>query len=194
MNSPGTDNKTTLIFEGPQLKRVSVTIQYKNHPENLVSGYALSHEILPGQVSFFAAQKFPVDEELTVFYQLKGEKKSVDVRMKHMHEQISSGRIMNALPTEQNPFPARKFYRCYTTALTAEGAAKTTDETKTQEAPVASEPVVATAASETPAIEGAPVEVAAKDNKVDLFAAEESPKIEIPEAGGIAPVEEPKAA
>jgi hypothetical protein len=192
------DNKK-IALEGYKLKRVSITIQYKNNPENVVSGYALTHEILANQISFFAAQKFPVDEELTVFYQLKGEKKSLDVRMKHMHEQISSGRVMNALPTEENPFPARKFYRCYTSAVSAEGLTKTTTETTTQNAAATSEtkiesPIEATA----PAAEQAPIETVAKENKIDLFAAEEAPKIEIPEVGGIAPVEmaveEPKAA
>lgn len=202
MNTSGTSSATKLIFGGPKLKRVSVTIQYKNNPENVVSGYALSHEILPEQVSFFAAQKFPVDEELTVTYQLRGEKKSYDVRMTNIHEQISSGRIMTAVPTEDNPFPARKFYRCYTSVIGADAAAKTTDEAKPADS-VAAAPVEATAeTSSAPAAENAvdapPVEVAAKDNKIDLFAAEEPQKIEIPEAGGIAPVdmpiEEPKAA
>ena len=108
----------------PHLKRLSVIIQYKNRPETpTVAGYALSHEILDSQVSFFAAQKFPVDEELNVFYTINGEKHSLTVTMKSMHEQISSGRIMNALPTDANPFPARKFYRCYTSVV---GASATT--------------------------------------------------------------------
>ncbi len=111
------ENSKTKSFEGPQLKRVSVTIQYKNHPEKIVSGYALSHEILDNQVSFFAAQKFPIDEPLLMKYQINGESKSLTVMMKHMHEQISSGRVMNSLPTEENPCPARKFYRCYSMVI-----------------------------------------------------------------------------
>jgi len=107
------------LFGGAHLKRVSISIQYKNKPENVVIGYALSHEILPGQLSFFAAQKFPVDEELIISFMQNGEKKSYVVMMKHMHEQISSGRIMNSLPNEENPFPARKFYRCYSSVMGA---------------------------------------------------------------------------
>ncbi len=84
-----------------------------------VPGYALSHEILPDHLSFFAAQKFPVDEELIVYFSENGEEKNMNVILRNMHEQISSGRVMTAVPSEEDPFPARKFYRCYTTVLDA---------------------------------------------------------------------------
>jgi hypothetical protein len=32
---------------------------------------------------------------------------------------------MNALPTEENPFPARKFYRCFSKVLELKGMQKT---------------------------------------------------------------------
>ncbi len=130
MNTPGANNKANPILGGSHLKRVPITIQYKNKPETKVSGYALSHEILPNQVSFFAAQKFPVDEELIVFFTENGEQQSMNVILRNMHEQISSGRVMNALPTEDDPFPARKFYRCYTTI---NDAANTANDLKTSE-------------------------------------------------------------
>lgn len=118
MNTSGSDNKFRSPFGGNRLKRVPITIQYKNKPEVAVTGYALTHEILPEQISFFAAQKFPVDEELVVTYTMNsGETESMNVVLRNMHEQISSGRVMNALPSDENPFPARKFYRCYSMVL-----------------------------------------------------------------------------
>ena len=167
-------------FGGAHLKRVSVTIQFKNHPENTVNGYALSHEILPNQVSFFAAQKFPVDEELNVFYTVNGEKKSLTVTMKSMHEQISSGRIMNGIPSEENPFPARKFYRCYTSVVGAAAAAATdtnTDE-KPSEAPAPVEVAAEAPMEAAPAAEVIPV---AKMDSSDVFGAEEPVSVPIPD-------------
>jgi hypothetical protein len=103
------------------LKRLPITIQYKNKPEMVVQGYALTHEILPEQVSFFATQKFPVDEELIISWNTNGgETQSMNVVLRQMHEQISSGRVMNDLPNDKAPFPARKFYRCYTSIKQAQ--------------------------------------------------------------------------
>ncbi len=155
------------LVRGAQLKRVSVTIQYKKHPETVVHGYALIHEILSNQVSFFSTQKLPVDEELLVAFHQNGENKLVTVMVNHMNEQISSGKIMNALPCEENPFPARKFYRCYTSVVGA--AAATIQET-----------------TETPQTETAPAEeipVAAAEPKkvVDLFTVEEVASAVIPD-------------
>lgn len=120
MNTTGANNNSRSPFGGNRLKRVPITIQYKNKPETAVPGYALTHEILPEQISFFAAQKFPVDEELVVTYTMNsGESQTMHVVLRNMHEQISSGRVMNALPSENQPFPARKFYRCYSLVLKA---------------------------------------------------------------------------
>ena len=158
------------LVRGAQLKRVSVTIQYKNHPETLVHGYALIHEILSNQVSFFSTQKLPVDEELLVAFLQNGEKKSVTVMVNHMNEQISSGKIMNALPCDSNPFPARKFYRCYTSVVAT--AAASTAETTAE---------ITAETNETPAT--ATAEMAAEEPKkvVDLFAAEAVPSAPIPD-------------
>lgn len=99
----------------------------------VVHGYALTHDIQSEQVSFFTAQKFPVDEELIITYNLNGnEMQSMNVVLRQMHEQISSGRVMNALPTEENPFPARKFYRCYTSVKMPANSAGSTDGSETE--------------------------------------------------------------
>ena len=140
MNTPGSNIKSGSIYGGRHLKRVPITIQYKNKPEMVVSGYALTHEILPEQVSFFAAQKFPVDEELVVTYSLNGgEPQTAQVTLRSIHEQISSGRVMNALPTEENPFPARKFYRCYSFASEAAAQNAPQEEVPSEQPQVAEE-------------------------------------------------------
>jgi hypothetical protein len=119
VQTPGANNKNNPILGGSHLKRVPITIQHKKNPEIKVSGYALAHEILDDQVSFFATQKFPVDEELIVCYSENGNEQCLNVVLRNMHEQISSGRVMTSVPSENDPFPARKFYRCYTVALAA---------------------------------------------------------------------------
>lgn len=95
------------------MKRVSLLIQSKKYPGQTFVGYALLHEFNPQRLSFFTAQKFPVDEELEIEVDFFGSKGVMKVRMANLHEQISSGRVMNAIPNEANPFPVRKFYRCY---------------------------------------------------------------------------------
>lgn len=155
------NNKVSIHIGGCRLKRVPITIQFKKNPENMATGYALSHEILPNQVSFFATQKFPVDEELTIFFSLNGEKQSLTVTMKSMNEQISTGRIMNTLPSEAVPCPTRKFYRCYSAVM---GAAAAHQPATTEAAPAITNVF---AAAEDPATAA------------------------IPEAGNIAPVELP---
>ncbi len=141
MNTSGANNKGNPILGGSHLKRVPITIQYKNKPEMKVPGYALSHEILPDHLSFFAAQKFPVDEELVVFFSENGEEKNMNVILRNMHEQISSGRVMTAVPSEEDPFPARKFYRCYTTVLDA-SAGTQTDSVSTENNPSIVESII----------------------------------------------------
>ena len=168
MKTSGENNSKKSLFGGSHLKRVSISIQSKNDPENVVIGYALSHEILSNQVSFFAAQKFPVEEELIITYYLNGEKKSLTVMMKHMHEQISSGRIMNAVPSEDNPFPARKFYRCYSSVVAKMAAVITSTEEEKQPQPIAAAEIV----------EEAP---APKENIMNVFAAEPVASAEIPD-------------
>ncbi len=155
MNTSSANNKGNPILGGSHLKRVPITIQYKNKPEMKVPGYALSHEILPDHLSFFAAQKFPVDEELVVYFSENGEEKNMNVILRNMHEQISSGRVMTAVPSEEDPFPARKFYRCYTTVLNAvENAGSETEaEPQMETAPEAAAEPVADPAAEIPVAE-----------------------------------------
>jgi hypothetical protein len=64
-------------------------------------------------LSFFSMQKFQIDEALTIRMIVDSQELEFHLRMSHLHEQISSGRVMTALPTEACPFPARKFYRCF---------------------------------------------------------------------------------
>lgn len=126
MQTPRANTKTNQLFRSHHLKRVPITIQSKKNPELVVAGYALSHEILSNQISFFSTQKFPLEETLVVNYEINGETHSVPVTLDHLHEQISSGRVMNAVPDDQHPFPTRIFYRCYTSV---NGAAAATGET-----------------------------------------------------------------
>jgi hypothetical protein len=149
VNTSGANNKLNPIIGGGHLKRVPITIQYKKNPELKVPGYALSHEILDDQVSFFAAQKFPVDEELIVCYSENGEELCKNVVLRNVHEQISSGRVMIGVPSESDPFPARKFYRCYTTAILGATDAGKSD----QEQPVNEAPATENAAADIPIAE-----------------------------------------
>lgn len=194
MNTPGSNDITKDFFEGFHLKRIPITIQSKKNPDHIVAGYALSHEILAKQISFFAPQKFPVDEELTVSFDRNGEKQSSIVTMKHMHEQISSGRIMNALPTEGNPFPARKFYRCY--SFVVMDPAKVNSDQTTNDAlmEVKAETMIE---SQAEGNSEKVVETPAAEKKSDLsmiggmdaFTADEIVPTELPEVGDIAPAD-----
>jgi hypothetical protein len=100
-----------------RLKRVGAIIRSKKHPEVELPGYALLTELNEEMLSFFSTQKFLVDEGLTVTMNVESDSLEFQLRMSHLHEQISSGRIMTEVPTEANPFPARKFYRCFAKVL-----------------------------------------------------------------------------
>jgi hypothetical protein len=95
------------------MKRIGISIKSCKHPENQVMGSALINEVKSDSISFFASQKFQADEELEIVCELNGEKILYQVVMKQLHEQISSGRIMTAVPSAEHPFPARTFYRCF---------------------------------------------------------------------------------
>ena len=112
--NPTLTSTLTQLSKGDQrLKRLAVSIVTKHHPEDILSGYALVTELNDKVLSFFSTQKFMLDEILTVRMFVDSDEMEFKVRMSHHHEQISSGRIMNAIPTAENPFPARKFYRCF---------------------------------------------------------------------------------
>lgn len=100
-----------------RLKRVALKISLKNQPDRNVNGYALVNELSGPMFTFFCTEKFALDEELEVKLHFGGHDLTYKILMSHLHEQISSGRIMNAVPTEENPFPARKFYRCFAKVL-----------------------------------------------------------------------------
>jgi hypothetical protein len=100
-----------------RLKRVGLIIRSKKHPGVELPGYALMTELNEEMLSFFSAQKFLVDEGLTINMQVGPDELEFQLRLSHLHEQISSGRIMTQIPTEEHPFPARKFYRCFAKVL-----------------------------------------------------------------------------
>ena len=85
------------------------------------------NELSEKMFSFFCTEKFSIDEELEIQVRFSGHDLTYRVTMSHLHEQISSGRIMNALPSEDNPFPARKFYRCFSKVLELKGMERTED-------------------------------------------------------------------
>ena len=111
--TPAGSTLTRLYKGDPRLKRVEVSIISKKHPETALNGYALVTELNETMLSFFSTQKFKIDEELILKVQVNSDDLEFRLKMSHLHEQISSGRVMTALPTEENPFPARKFYRCF---------------------------------------------------------------------------------
>lgn len=150
------------------MKRVPITIQHKKNPEIKVSGYALAHEILDEQVSFFATQKFPVDEELIVCYSDNGKEQCLNVVLRNMHEQISSGRVMISVPSESDPFPARKFYRCYTVAVGAAAATGNSTEETTEASSTSNETAetaVNSESSESSASDTPVADVPGEENK-----------------------------
>ena len=115
-----------------RLKRVAVKIRAPKLGDKEFSGYALVNELSEKMFSFFCTEKFSIDEELEIQMRFSGHDLTYRVSLSHLHEQISSGRIMNALPSEENPFPARKFYRCFSRVLELKGMEKTDDESTHQ--------------------------------------------------------------
>ncbi|MBS1958674.1 MAG: hypothetical protein JST80_04300 [Bdellovibrionales bacterium] len=96
-------------------------IHSKKYPNQDFIGYALLHELDPKRLSFFSSQKFPVDDELTVDVDYFGQKARFKILVTGIHEQISSGRVMNSIPSEDNPSTIRKFYRSYGSVSGLEG-------------------------------------------------------------------------
>ncbi|NDG83913.1 MAG: hypothetical protein EBX52_02620, partial [Proteobacteria bacterium] len=88
------------------------------------AGYALVNELNEKMFSFFCTDKFTIDEELEIEMHFSGHNLTYKVLMSHLHEQISSGRIMTDVPTEEDPFPARKFYRCFSKVVELKGMEK----------------------------------------------------------------------
>jgi hypothetical protein len=116
------------LFTGDsRLKRVAVKIKAPKLGDREFSGHALVNELSEKMFSFFCTEKFSIDEELEIQMRFSGHDLTYRVTMSHLHEQISSGRIMNALPSEDNPFPARKFYRCFSKVLELKGMERTED-------------------------------------------------------------------
>jgi hypothetical protein len=120
--TPGTNTSPHPTREGYRLKRVSLVISSRKHPGQTFVGYALLHEFDPRRMSFFTAHKFPVDDEIEIQTDFFGSRAVAKAIMTNIHEQISSGRVMNAVPDESNPFPVRKFYRCFAEIRSLHGA------------------------------------------------------------------------
>jgi len=136
------------------MKRIALSIQSEKHPDTIFLGYALSNEVTDGALNFFSSMKFQPDEKLEIKIAQGAEPATYRVSMTHLHEQISSGKIMNTIPDEEHPYPARTFYRCYAKVL-EKISAETTPETETAPAAPTSEaaPQEAAAPAATPSDE-----------------------------------------
>ena len=121
VKTPGASIEPHPVSRGQHLKRVSLLIHSKKYPNQDYIGYALLHEFDPKRLSFFSSQKFPVDDELVIDVDYFGQKAHFKVLVTGIHEQISSGRVMNAIPSEDNPSTVRKFYRSYGSVSGLEG-------------------------------------------------------------------------
>jgi hypothetical protein len=121
VSTSGSSSIAHLFMGDRRLKRVALKISTKLKPDRTFNGYALVNELSGNLFTFFCTEKFALDEELEVQLHFGGHDLTYRILMSHLHEQISSGRIMNALPSEQNPFPARKFYRCFAKILELQG-------------------------------------------------------------------------
>lgn len=121
VSTSGSSSIAHLFMGDRRLKRVALKITTKLKPDRTFNGYALVNELSGNLFTFFCTEKFALDEELEVQLHFGGHDLTYKILMSHLHEQISSGRIMNALPSEQNPFPARKFYRCFAKVLELQG-------------------------------------------------------------------------
>ncbi|MBU6154014.1 MAG: hypothetical protein KGP28_06905 [Bdellovibrionales bacterium] len=129
------------LFTGDRrLKRVAVKIKAPKLGDREHPGYALLNELSENMFSFFCTEKFSIDEELEIQVKFSGHDLTYRVTMSHLHEEISSGRIMNALPSENNPFPARKFYRCFSKVLELKGMEKTPADSEAQTQPTPETP------------------------------------------------------
>ena len=113
-----------LFMGDSRLKRVALRIRTPKVPDREFTGYALVNELNERVFSFFCTEKFSLEDELEIEMKFSGHDLCYRVAMSHLHEQISSGRIMNALPSAENPFPARKFYRCFSKVLEMKGMEK----------------------------------------------------------------------
>jgi len=113
-----------LFMGDSRLKRVALRIRTPKVPDREFTGYALVNELNEKVFSFFCTEKFSIEDELEIEMKFSGHDLCYRVTMSHLHEQISSGRIMNALPSPENPFPARKFYRCFSKVLEMKGMEK----------------------------------------------------------------------
>ena len=95
------------------MKRIGLSIKSLKHPELHFLGSALTTEIRNDRMHFYSSHKFRSDEELEILCELNGEKAKYQVVINNIHEQISSGKIMATIPTEERPFPSLTFYRCF---------------------------------------------------------------------------------
>lgn len=118
INSTGTSISINDLAHGDKrLKRVALNIKRSIDPERAFPGYALVNELNEKMFYFFCTDKFKIDEELMVYFNVAGQDLELQVVVSSLHEQISSGRIMTSVPSAENPFPARKFYRCFAKVL-----------------------------------------------------------------------------
>ena len=99
------------------MKRVSVQIQITKDPETLLHGSALYQDLGEKRIAFFMTQKLPDEETVRITYTLHGNEIVYEAVTTQIQEQISSGRVMTSMPTEENPFPAVKFFRYFANVI-----------------------------------------------------------------------------
>jgi hypothetical protein len=126
--TPSHDTLAQLSKGDKRLKRVEVSITTRTRPETKLRGYALVSELNDSMLTFFSTQKFKIDEILIAKMVVDSQELEFQLRMSHMNEQISSGRIMTAIPDEDHPFPALKFYRCFAKIIELKRLGQSTDE------------------------------------------------------------------
>jgi len=155
----GSSSIAHLFMGDSRLKRVALKIKAPKRGNLEYSGYALVNELNEKMFSFFCADKFTIDEELEIEMHFSGHNLTYKVLLSHLHEQISSGRIMIAVPTEENPFPARKFYRCFSKVVELKGMEKADPVESADASPAApadsAPPADAEATQEAPAANAA---------------------------------------
>ena len=114
LDSTSSTGTSAPLYKGDsRLKRVPLSIRSKKDPHTVLTGYAIMTELNNEIFSFFSTQKFLIDEVLNIQLNVGVDALEFQLSLSHLHEQISSGRIMTAIPNDSDPFPALKFFRCF---------------------------------------------------------------------------------
>ncbi len=92
------------------MKRITLEITTDRPGSEKTIGYLVVSDVKETSIRFFAPRKFPIEETLTM---ISLEKDPIQYKavVTACAEEISSGKIMQTLPEEGQPFPARTFVR-----------------------------------------------------------------------------------